>query len=279
MFGGITELEFLARIAGEGECNSHEIIRETFKQIVLKSEGGLDVPWNKHEDAWKKYLFDGFKLDSAPQPVSANFSAQTPSIKSVTPSAQNLEVIFYRDSKVDDGRYANNGWMQELPDPITKMTWDNAVLISRKTARELGVANGDLVEISLNGQKVIGPIWTQPGMADYSLGLALGYGREKVGRVGNGVGFNAYKIFNGKYIETNATIRKTDETHVIAVDHMGGQFATRLWWALTYYGHDDVSVLDGGWNRWVEEDRPIETGPVASFPFTSMEIVPPRFEV
>jgi thiosulfate/3-mercaptopyruvate sulfurtransferase len=57
-----------------------------------------------------------------------------------------------------------------------------------------------------------------------------------------------------------------DETHVVAVDHMGGQFATRLWWALTYYGHDKVSVLDGGWNRWVEEDRPIETGPIASMP-------------
>ena len=65
------------------------------------------------------------------------------------PSANNLEVIFYRDAKVDDGRYANNGWMQELPDPITKMTWDNAVLVSRKTARELGVQNGDLVEITL----------------------------------------------------------------------------------------------------------------------------------
>jgi thiosulfate/3-mercaptopyruvate sulfurtransferase len=59
-----------------------------------------------------------------------------------------------------------------------------------------------------------------------------------------------------------------DETHVVAVDHMGGQFATRLWWALTYYGHDKVSVLDGGWNRWVEEDRPIETGPIASMPAT-----------
>jgi ferredoxin len=114
---------------------------------------------------------------------------------------------------VDDGRYANNGWMQELPDPVTKMTWDNAVLISRKTARELGVQNGDMVEITLNGRKVEGPIWTQPGMADYSLGLALGYGREKAGRVGTGVGFNAYKIFNGKYIETGATIRKTGETH------------------------------------------------------------------
>ena len=110
-------------------------------------------------------------------------------------AANNLEVIFYRDSKVDDGRYANNGLMQELPDPITKMTWDNAVLVSRKTARELGVANGDIVEITLNGRKVTGPIWVQPGMADYSLGLAFGYGREKAGRVGTGVGFNAYKIF------------------------------------------------------------------------------------
>jgi molybdopterin-containing oxidoreductase family iron-sulfur binding subunit len=148
--------------------------------------------------------------------VDVKFSATLPSVKSVAPSANNLEVIFYRDSKVDDGRYANNGWMQELPDPVTKITWDNAVLVSRKTARELGVANGDVVEISLNGKKVSGPIWTQPGMADYSLGLALGYGREKAGRVGTGVGFNAYKIFSGKYIETGATIRKTGATYVIA---------------------------------------------------------------
>jgi molybdopterin-containing oxidoreductase family iron-sulfur binding subunit len=106
--------------------------------------------------------------------------------------------------------------MQELPEPITKMTWDNAVLVSRKTARDLGVENGDIVEISLNGRTAKGPIWTQPGMADYSLGLALGYGREKAGRVGSGVGFNAYKIFNRTYVETGATIRKTGETYVLA---------------------------------------------------------------
>ena len=132
------------------------------------------------------------------------------------PTKDSLEVIFYRDAKVDDGRYANNGWMQELPDPITKLTWDNAVLVSRKTARELGVQNGDMVEITLNGRSVKGPIWTQPGMADYSLGLALGYGRERAGRVGTGVGFNAYKIFTGKYIETGATVRKTGETYTLA---------------------------------------------------------------
>jgi len=132
------------------------------------------------------------------------------------PLKDSLEVVFYRDAKMDDGRYANNGWMQELPDPVTKLTWDNAVLVSRMTARELGVQNGDVVEITLNGRSVKGPVWTQPGMADFSLGLALGYGRERAGRVGTGVGFNAYKIFTGKYIETGATVRKTGETHTLA---------------------------------------------------------------
>ena len=201
LFGGLTELEFLARLAGESTTNPHDIVRATF--------GGSD-------EKWKKFLFQGFENPIRTESLAAPFVGSVPTVKSVAPTASSLEVVFYRDSKTDDGRYANNGWMQELPDPITKMTWDNAVLVSRKTARELGVANGDLVEISLNGQKVIGPIWTQPGMADYSLGLALGYGRERAGRVGTGVGFNAFKIFNGKYIEAGATIRKTGETHVIA---------------------------------------------------------------
>jgi len=201
MFNGLTELELLAHMAGEKQTSSFEIVRSTF--------GGSD-------ENWKKFLFNGFKSETARKSVDAKFNAKLPSLKPLEPSKDNLEVILYRDSKVDDGRYANNGWMQELPDPVTKITWDNAVLVSRKTARELGVANGDVVEISLNGKKVSGPIWTQPGMADYSLGLALGYGRERAGRVGTGVGFNAYKIFSGKYIETGATIRKTGETYVIA---------------------------------------------------------------
>jgi molybdopterin-containing oxidoreductase family iron-sulfur binding subunit len=201
LFGGLTELEFLARLAGESQTNPYEIVRTTF---------------NGSEEEWKKFLFDGFLVGSSSPTIVKKWSAQPPVVKPVATSANNLEVVFYRDAKMDDGRYANNGWMQEMPDPITKMAWDNAVLVSRKTARELGVQNGDLVEITLNGRNVVGPIWTQPGMADYSLGLALGYGREKVGRVGSGVGFNAYKIFNGKYIETGATIKKTGETHVLA---------------------------------------------------------------
>jgi len=205
LFAGISELELLARIAGESENNGFKVVQTTF---------------GSSDDGWKKFLFNGFSI-LYDQALSFNGKFVPESIANFqqsgsAPSAQNLEVIFFRDAKVDDGRYANNGWMQELPDPITKMTWDNAVLISRKTAKELGLANGDIVEISLNGKSVQGPIWVQPGMADYSLGLALGYGREKAGRVGTGVGFNAYKIFSGKYIETGATVKKTGATHVLA---------------------------------------------------------------
>jgi molybdopterin-containing oxidoreductase family iron-sulfur binding subunit len=209
LFGGLTELEFLARITGEMQTNPYDIVRTAFANNVSGSS---------FEVAWKKFLFDGYLRDSTAKKIDqvnvgfGQFATDTV----VTLSASNFEVIFYGDAKMNDGRYANNGWMQELPDPITKLTWDNAVLVSRKTARELGVQNGDVVEITLNGRSVKGPIWTQPGMADYSLGLALGYGRERAGRVGSGVGFNAYQIFNGKYIETGATVRKTGETHTLA---------------------------------------------------------------
>ena len=216
LFGGITELEFLARIVGESQTNPYDIVRATRNM-------GNGVEWgigsSKAEEFWRRFLFDGFwpNIQASTGTDNWAFRGQPPQIKPVNaPAANGLEVVFYRDAKVDDGRYANNGWMQELPDPITKMTWDNAVLISRKAARELGVQNGDIVEITLNGRSVKGPIWTQPGMADYSLGLALGYGREKAGRVGTGVGFNAYKIFSGKYIETGATLRKTGETYTLA---------------------------------------------------------------
>jgi Fe-S-cluster-containing dehydrogenase component len=223
LFGGMMELEFLARIAGENQTGAHEIVVATF------GDSG---------ESWKKFLYNGFAGSPAAAVTDAkmvqspgDLNQKVSGIKVATPSASSLEVIFYRDAKVDDGRYANNGWMQELPDPITKMTWDNAVLISRKTARALEVQNGDIVEISLNGNTVTGPIWTQPGMADFSLGLALGYGRKNAGRVGTGVGFNAYPIFNGKYVESGATIRKTGNTYILACtqDHwsMEGRPAVR----------------------------------------------------
>jgi molybdopterin-containing oxidoreductase family iron-sulfur binding subunit len=110
---------------------------------------------------------------------------------------------------MDDGRHNNNGWLQELPDPITKLTWDNAILVSPKTAHELKLAPDEakrdqtqrfydqVVEIKLGDRTVRGAVWVQPGMADDTLGLALGYGRERTGRIGRNSGYNAYRVRTG----------------------------------------------------------------------------------
>jgi len=212
LFGGLTDLEFIARLAGQAEPSANQIVRETFAAISGKGD----------DSAWNMFLHDGFAKGTAAKVANASLNAaalsEAAAASASAPGKDNLEVVLFRDSKLDDGRYANNGWLQELPDPITKIVWDNAVLVSRKTAREMGVVNNDVVEVTLGDRKIKGVIWTQPGMADFSLGIALGYGREKVGRVGIGTGFNAYPLFNTKsnYIATGAKVRKTGETYPLA---------------------------------------------------------------
>jgi molybdopterin-containing oxidoreductase family iron-sulfur binding subunit len=214
LFGGLTELEVLARIAGATGNGAYEIVRETFAAVV----SGGDT-----EAAWRKFLHDGFLANSAAKPVEIKLNELAVSealgaIKMSPPNNEGLEVVFFRDYSLDDGRYNNNGWLQEMPDPITKMVWDNAVLISRKTAEELGVKNSDVVEIKVGGRSIRGPVWVQPGLADNSLGVALGYGREKSGRVGNGVGFNAYPLrtSEAENFAVGASLTKTEESYTLA---------------------------------------------------------------
>jgi len=190
LFGGLTELEVLARIAGIAATDPYSIVRETFSGFI--NGGNLEA-------TWRKFLHDGFLQDSAAKAVEVTFTPNGVSqslgeVKVQVPARNQYEVVFHRDYRMDDGRYNNNGWLQELPDPTTKLVWDNAILVSRKTAAEMGVKNFELVEILLDGRSVRGPIWVQPGMADASLGLALGYGRSKTGRVGTGTGFNFYAL-------------------------------------------------------------------------------------
>jgi molybdopterin-containing oxidoreductase family iron-sulfur binding subunit len=196
LFGGMTEIEVLAHLGGLNPRKPYDSVRETFRGFA--GAGNF-------EEAWKKFLHDGFLPGAAPKandaPIGAEvlakaFDAVTPS----APSKDNLEVVFHRDLKLDDGRWNNNGWLQEFPDPITKITWDNVVLVSRRTAADFGLQNGDVVEIAFADHKLRGPAWIQPGLADYSLGLALGYGRRRTalggaGRIGDGVGlYNAYQL-------------------------------------------------------------------------------------
>ena len=191
LFGGLTELEVLARIGGLPATDPYAVTRETFAAFVSASE---------NEAAWRKFLHDGFLANSAAKPVDVklNDAAVSQALgtlpSSSTPAKDRLEVVFHRDYSVDDGRYANNGWLQEMPDPVTKVVWDNVVLLSRLTAHELGLKNSEVVEVKLGERKVRGPVWVQPGMADYTLGLALGYGRARAGRVGHEAGFNVYPL-------------------------------------------------------------------------------------
>lgn len=200
LFGGISELEFLGRIFGLEQSTAYDIVRETFRATV--GDAGF-------EERWKRFLHDGFVADRAVKTaeVDIDWVAATEALTGQTlpaaPTKDRLEVVFHRDAKVDDGRFANNGWLQELPDPITKVVWENVIRMSRKTAEELGlnfpvVRNNrselPLVKVSLGGREITGPAWIQPGMADYVLGLALGYGRTKAGRVGNRAGYDAYRL-------------------------------------------------------------------------------------
>jgi molybdopterin-containing oxidoreductase family iron-sulfur binding subunit len=219
LFDGMTELELIARIAGMDVTSPYEIVRETFRGIAGKSE----------ED-WKTFLHDGYLANSAAKPVDVQLNARATngSIGPVTaPTKDSLEVIFHRDYKMDDGRFNNNGWLQELPDPISKMTWENVIMMSIATAKQLGVyapnpENNRMlapwVKLELNGRQVEGPVWSQPGQADNTIGLALGYGRQKTGRVGINSGYDAYKLrtTTALYIAPGAKLTKTGKKHAIS---------------------------------------------------------------
>ena len=109
-------------------------------------------------------------------------------------SRRGLEIVFLPSASVHDGRFANDGWLQELPDPLTKLTWDNPALVSPTTAATLGLANEDVVRVDVRRPLAELPVWILPGMADGVVAVTLGYGRSHAGRIGSGVGFDAYTV-------------------------------------------------------------------------------------
>ena len=242
LFGGLTELEVLARLGGLEPVNPYDIVRATFRTLA-----GDD------EERWKRFLHDGFLAGTAAVGVDAQLnggaigqalgSAQVPQ----PATAERLEVVLHRDYSVDDGRFNNNGWLQELPDPITKISWDNVIQMSRKTAVARGLKSGDIIEVQVGGAKVRGPVWIQPGLADNTLAMALGYGREKTGRIGIHAGFNAYacRTSSAPYIAQGATLTKTGSRHPLSStqDHwsMEGRAIVREATLLQFAKHPDFA--------------------------------------
>jgi MoCo/4Fe-4S cofactor protein with predicted Tat translocation signal len=147
--------------------------------------------------AWKKALHDGWVANTAFTPKTLTAKAVNPGPNSGTLGTQSggIEISFKPDASVYDGRYANNGWLQELPKQVTNVSWDNAALMNMDLMGKLGIEENEAVELTLNGRKIIVPVLMSPGHPNDAVTVALGLGRRaEAGRVGAGVGFNAYAL-------------------------------------------------------------------------------------
>ncbi len=217
LFGGRSTLEILALLESGKEAAGYELVRETWKPLL----GG------DFERRWERVLHDGLLADSVPSPtaVSADAAALVALGAAVrarpAPAAGTFEVVFQPSAVLYDGRGANSAWLQELPEPVTKLTWDNAALMSTTDADALGVADGDLISIELAGRTLSIPALRLAGQAAGSVALALGYGRTAAGRIGNGVGFDAYTLRTTKTagIAAGAKLTKSGGSHVLALTH------------------------------------------------------------
>ncbi|MSU48587.1 MAG: 4Fe-4S dicluster domain-containing protein [Opitutus sp.] len=230
LFGGLTDIEILARIAGESNVDAYAPVATTI--------GGLVGSGTTVEKAMARFLHDGVLAGSAYKPVDVRYRAEglrqlvrEPKPAAVL-SANNLEVRFVTDAKMDDGRYSNNGWLQECPDPITKISWDNAILVSPKLGKELGVdpkgsliqvarkeeadfkmgkENAHVFELSVGGRKIRGPVHIQPGLANYTVLVPLGYGRKLDHfHVGKNAGFDAYTLRTSEAMHVAIGAKLTD---------------------------------------------------------------------
>ncbi len=184
LYGGKTDLEVVAALLGRPGARSYDLVREHWQQRT---------PGGDFDQFWRRSIHDGVVAGTQAAPVTVALQADWDSGPSEPPSS-GLEVIFRADPAIGQGELSNNGWLQELPKPFTKLTWDNAVLMSPATAEDLHLTTGDRVVLSLGERRVEGPAWIIPGQADGTLCLHLGFGRTHAGRVGNRVGFDAYPL-------------------------------------------------------------------------------------
>jgi molybdopterin-containing oxidoreductase family iron-sulfur binding subunit len=185
-YGGKTPAELLTVLHSGAERSARAIVEETF----AKSLGG-------GPKEWKRAVHDGFAAGTAlphvaPGAFRSDWTPRDAEALEVGSAGERMEVLFRADYKVYDGRFANNGWLQELPDPMTKLTWDNAALINPVEARELGVKQGDVLELSFGDQKLRMPAYLMPGQARGSIAVALGHGRAHGGHVARSAGFDVH---------------------------------------------------------------------------------------
>jgi len=216
LFGGKNPIEVLQLLATGEETSAYESVRLTWQTFLKKGT---------FEEQWRRLLHDGLLSDSAAGAINPRFNSanvktylEKNPFSKIKTDMDHLEIVFQPSGAVFDGRFANNGWLQEMPDPVTKLAWDNTAIISPKTAKALRVSNGDLLNIEYLGRTLEIPAFVLPGHADEALTITLGYGRTVSGRIGNRIGFNAYRLRTSEqpYINVGARLSKTGKKYPLA---------------------------------------------------------------
>jgi molybdopterin-containing oxidoreductase family iron-sulfur binding subunit len=258
LYEGKTAHEMLALFGDNYDRKPYDIVRDYWRAQGRGVSGGSGkesagagrMPANRPQDAgaptgapsdfeswWRRCLHDGFVPDTAlavkTVSLKSDWASSLNSSGSQPPTPGSYEVVFRPDPTIFDGRFANNGWLQELPKPLTKLTWDNVAMVSPNTAKQMGVsapnyeeekkggeAFVDTIKLSHRGQTISKPlpVWVMPGQPDNVITIHLGYGRPSAGRVGSGAGFNAYDIrFSDQpWTTAGASILKTNEQYQLA---------------------------------------------------------------
>jgi molybdopterin-containing oxidoreductase family iron-sulfur binding subunit len=207
LYGGKSAHDVFQTLLNDPDLSAYEAVRATWKPVIK----------GDFETGWRKALHQGWIADTAfaAQNIPAkDFNSPVPA-----PAPKDaLEIIFRPDPNVYDGRWSNVGWLQELPKPVTNLSWDNAALVSGATLTKLGLEEDNIIELTVNGRKVKAPVIVVPGHPDNSVTVYLGYGREFAGRVGSGAGFNAYLIrTTDAPFYTTGTLAKVEGTWGLAI--------------------------------------------------------------
>ncbi len=255
LYDGKTAHELLAACSGDGAQSAYDLVRDYWKRQPFSGD---------FEAHWRRALHDGLVAGTAgvlriPQ---GSDEIVVPPWAEPAAAAGALEISFRPDPTIYDGRFANNGWLQELPKAMTRLTWDNAAYLAPATAERLGLANEDVVELRRGERAVRAPVWIVPGHAADAVTVHLGYGRTRVGRVGNGAGFDAYvmRTSDAMWIGRGLEIRKTGERYALACtqDHQSMEGRDLVRAATIDEYRADPAVL--------RERAPEEPGDVSMYP-------------
>lgn len=235
--------EILALMTDGAAQSSHDCVKNYWKS---------EVPPAQFDAFWQKTLHDGFAADTMAARKQLSPKADAAAACKILPVSLGLEIVIRPDPCLFDGRYANNGWLQECPKPFTKITWGNAAFVSPAAAARLGLANGQVAELAVGAGRVQAPVFSLPGQPDDCVTVHLGYGRTGAGRIGNAVGFdaNALRTSQEMWTRGGARLAPTNKRHVLArtQDHqsMEGRELVRAAPLEEYKAHPDFAHRSHG---------------------------------